>query len=1256
MKRWYRYQLLGVFCLLSQCIYSADPGIEVHNDSFDLGIDDRDPLAKPLPEGRGNLLHLSEPGLHHPPVSLPLDLPIHVEPHQQEGGSVLGGETLEHSSVQDPTSSTQLKGISTALGSVAVVGGGNHPTVSLSDVVLSPELQTLQTRLEKEIQAFHELVKSFEKIPPSTSTARKALLSKITRISADLNKIEKQLDSVSGDKEEKQELLVVIRGMYDQARSFSSKVKASGAKEEDGVAKPDKGGKAVLPLAPLPPDILRDVYPVQSEVALLPGEEQGEQISGCFRGQEGPNGFPKGLAVSRGGILKAIGELEQLVVSGEGKIKANKEAAKKDAEEGTKTVLQVLSSDEALAVELFHLNVDEELALTALASNSAVALSPKIIGQMVRMIESGQLATLVTSTGDDEGFLKTWHDYYTEIPLALADEAKGVKPLTEFAKFKKSARFFLRVLNECARTEKQRAIDLLLANLDQKVQSVSSSAGQIEMIDEYKKALELSYELKLAPYYVGDRKSLVAWYGKEKFTLATIESEVENLTFLAQALFRDPDIERIYQTSVNYSLEFEGDVFPACHEGVVETVLRLIFYDSVSKTLDLSKVPQAIQDSMSPALKEYIKTYGKLGKVDRATAKKALLAIIENIPGVKYYRTSPTGVRYELDGSTQNTANLLKALFGIRDDQVTGKRAEELKSIFGLLSTPDHTLALEFLENDQTPYSDGHPADRDIFALTLQTPDFVVQAEASLDAEHGETSFPALTTVEYTHELIRNLWLAGKVTDQFLLGGCDILAGSLIDSLLFTESLKTKDDFLFFFNKYSSAFDRAFTRPFTAEQVYNRVVSVLFSHPIEVRFEESFKNLFEALKELGLDINQKIPNEAGGSTTFLLLAVSLNDPLLFNILLESGAEISEKEVGTLMEIFAQSRHQWSARQQQTVIATLYAVGKIPLTSEFLTMALAKNCGMLVKFLVDHGVIPTADQIQSMEKLAPGWTPEIALGILSELVAKGIPVKHPDTFILTAAGSVSASALLEAIGKYNCTNLLQLAARQTMRYTTSIEFFQEGKIRTMTLLEALYEHGDSDFIRQHMGDVISSLRHCGLAEQTEALGLLEKVGISRSDILKTIYIQNDFKVLEAVSDPRQALALLKELPGFSLDAQYGWDRRTLLDYVIEYSNFPYIEVFLEAGISVNNGQARDLIRFLNRKHQTLSVATQAHLLKLLLVAGIKHETINNYIKHYPSVGLAWEMVQNSDENKDASLTAVGKKELSAARDRVDGLVA
>ena len=1262
MKKWYQYHLVGMVCLFSQFMYLGAPVGEPGRlpDSDFAEVEDggdalyEGPLRTPIGKQESLLQHVASDSLSY--------LPNNAMADQVGANSYVGEGNLEQSAMQDPASNSQLAGAARTLSGIGAVSEGHVLAAPSYRVVLSPKLQEVQLRLDQTIKAFHELEEDF-KNPNLSKKDKKNLLGPVEKLSVELSKIEIELKHIRNDDPGKAELLAVIKEMYGAKKRLIAAITKE-IKEEASAEKPGKGGKVEpvpFALASLPVDILEDKYPAQSDLPLLPGDERGEQITGCFGGEIGPKGFPKGLAVSRGGILKATGKLRDLVASGEAKIKVNKEAAIKDLKEGTKTELQILTPDEALAVELFHINRDEVVALTALASNSAVALSPEIIGDMVLMIESGQLATFVKPKANDKDFLKMWHDYYMKIPLALPADAGGIKPLTEIAKFKKSARIFLRILNECTRIEKQSALDLLLAHLDQKVQSAPSIAEQMEMVKEYNQVLDPSSELKLTPYYVGDKKSLFTRYRNENFTLETIESEVENITFLVQALFRDPDIERIYQTSTNYSVMYEGDLFPACQEGAVETFLRLIFYDPVTKELNFSKIPQALQDSMSQALpgslpralKDYIETYGQLGKIDRVSAKKALLALIENVSGVKYCRTSPTGARYELDGSTQNTVDLLKALFGIRDDQVTGKRAEELKSIFDLLSTPDHVLTLEFLGNDQTPYRDGQPADRDSFALTLQTPEFVAQAQARFDAQHGETSFPGVTTGGYTHRFLLNLWLAGKVTDQFFLGVFNFTTEALIDSLIISEGLQTKDDFRFFFKNYTSTFDKAFTRPFTAEEVYNRVVSPLFSNPlIDVQFKQSLKNLFEVLQELGLDLNQEFLNERGELTTFLNEALFAQSPLLFEVLLESGVQISEEEIENIMEIFAQSNNKWDVSMQQTAIAALYASGKISIRPELFRLALAKKCGAMVEFLYSHGIILFRGQREEIENLVPEWAPEIAVGILSRLVARGISV-DPDTFLPIYRKGFSITELFEIIGKYNYTNLLPLVAEKTQDYTAPLHFVEEGNVKTMTLLEALLEYKYGDFIRNTMEKIVISLDAYGPNAIKEGIMVLEKAHISPSEIIKVIVAEKKFTMLFTFPDPRQVLAELEKLPGFSLNEEHGRNNYTLLDYALEKSSFPYIEVFIEAGSNMSNGQVNLLLRRFSEKKNGLSVETKAHILKLLLARGVFYKMIDTFVAGHPSLLPAGEMAQQEDESAQPESDP---KEVSASRDRVDGLLA
>ncbi len=1246
MKKWYR--LIAMVCLFSQFMYLGAPAGEIfHSDSVEV-------------EEGGDALHESplhalverpEPSVQHPAASdsLSSDLSRGATPDQAGANSDGSEGNLEQATIQDPVSNSQLVGAARALSGIGAVAEGHSLPATASDVVLSPKLQEARVRLDQTIKAFHELMEGFEKTPPSTSGARRLLLSTITKLSAELNRIEKQLDLVSGDPEGKQELRTVIKEMYGKTRKLADDVKKSGAKEEGGKVEP-----APLALASLPTDI--GMYPEQSGIVLMPGDERGEQIEGLFKGQIGPEGLPKGLAIARGALLKAIGRLRNLATSGEAKIKANKDAAKKDLEEGTKTELQVLRPDEALAVELFHI-IDEEVALTALASNAPVALSPEIIGDMVLMIKSGQLATFVKPKANDKAFLEKWHNYYKAVDIPLPVEDKGIKPLAEFSKFKKSARFFLRALHECVVEDEQTALDVLLANLHQKVQDAPSIAEQTKMEEEYCQVLKPS-GVKLEPYFMGDRRTVIEWYSKERFTLETIESEIENITFLVLALSSDPDVERIYQTSINYAVTYEEDRFPACQEGVITTLLRLIFYDPVTQELNLSMIPQAIQDSMSPELKKYITGYKKLGKANRAKAARALVPLIENVPGVKYCRTSPTGARYELDGSTQNTVDLLKTLFGIRDDQVTGKRAEELKSIFDLLSTADHVLTLEFLENDQTPHGDGHPTDRDSFALTLQTPEFAALTEISLDSEHGESSFPGITTVGYSNEFIRNLWLAGKVTNQFLLGVCDLPADILLEKLISESLLQTKDDFLYFFKNYTNAFEEPLTQPLTLEKVYYLFLAYL---PIDIpsKSVEPLIHMFEALKELGIDSNQEFildPSkfeEVDQSKirktihiTLLQIALHAKQPRMVKILFANGAHPSEKEV----ELILTQIDGWDDDIQTMVLQHLYDQGKIIISSMSLLKALREKCGALVAFLLEHGVSPARFQIREMETLVSGWSAPTAMSILNFALGKGFSIHNVDAFL-----PQSRSQMLSIIETHNYTNLLPVVAEKTNSYLDTITFRQNGKEKTVTLLEALAEHGDMPFVRKELGSILTNMKVYDLATRKEGIRILEKIGIPHSELLTQIFNEKAFGMLWAFPDPREALAELRKIPGFSLDTTYGRNKQTLLDYALDDSSFSYTEVLIEAGIHVNPDQAPSLLSRLAMNEKTLSLETQAHLLKLLS-AKIAHETINEYIDTlYPSLRLAWEMAQHGDESAPAPLSEADQGKMSAARDRVDGLM-
>lgn len=555
-------------------------------------------------------------------------------------------------------------------------------------------------------------------------------------------------------------------------------------------------------------------------------------------------------------------------------------------------LLENAREDSAVKKLFYALPREKEVHATNWTNNSTIALSPKMIAKCITMLMVDP-KLLIEMPNE---LLKEWHSAYMQKPMKM-------HPLKSFSAFVESAKSFLALVTESAQEDRQATVDLFLSSL-----ALQAKAGDpAKVIGDY--AQEMGIEFKATYYTQNDFELLKKRYTERTFTRETIKKELEAISFYIFKSSKNPNADGIFFDPFA-STTFEGKVFTACQENTMRSLFSQILFNPKTRRLDLSLLPQHIQDAMPQDVQEFVKTYGDVDKKFDASpegkaaeeayneaANQAFLKLVENKAGINYIQYKD-GIRYELAATVSDTVNLLNLLFGIKGDS--------LKNIISTLS-PDKRVTIEPSGND--------------FIVTLQVPDvpFKVAATYSWGKKHASVDFPVEGLV-INDALVQNLYYAGEALGQFALGAYDIKLPKMLWHLINVGILKTKADFLEFFKKYSSGFDQSIPAVFYGEG-WGTVFGAKF--PESVRMA-----VVEAALEVGFDKS----THSGLLLEAFKSALNSDDMVLVSKLFKLGAKPSLELLEAVLNL--------GGRNKKQIVEMLFKAGLDK--QEALTFALEKN--------------------------------------------------------------------------------------------------------------------------------------------------------------------------------------------------------------------------------------------------------------------------------------------------------------------------
>lgn len=104
-----------------------------------------------------------------------------------------------------------------------------------------------------------------------------------------------------------------------------------------------------------------------------------------------------------------------------------------------------------------------------------------------------------------------------------------------------------------------------------------------------------------------------------------------------------------------------------CMEETIGTLINVLFYDSTNDRLTISTIPENIQKTVSPQLKDYIIRFPDPKSAYDQEKKEALISLFINIPEVNYFNTHESlKNNFEADTIPENLIFILNHLFGTK--------------------------------------------------------------------------------------------------------------------------------------------------------------------------------------------------------------------------------------------------------------------------------------------------------------------------------------------------------------------------------------------------------------------------------------------------------------------------------------------------------------------------------------------------------------------------------------------------------------
>ena len=494
----------------------------------------------------------------------------------------------------------------------------------------------------------------------------------------------------------------------------------------------------------------------------------------------------------------------------------------------------------ALTGQLFNGNLaraTRTLALTGLTRNVASALTPDVIAKLIRLLPALSTPDECTSSYLNQlaPFFNEWYEIYNTQHHQVTGKIEAASA------FRSEARDFIKLLSNCAQIDLPLTTDFLLASLALRSERTEFVPDKIALVQAFSRRLQ---EKPFHPLFYSENAfpQLKERYNSRSFMKSAIAAELEPLMLLLkskqQTNFRLP----LSFATEGVSDTYKGITFALCGENAVRNLISLLFYNPKTETLDLSMIPEKLQTEIHPDLKKFIVSYGKLQKPltptdeERAYFKKAdaaWLELIENREGIFYSKKSG-GISCDLEPTAFNVVLLLKQLLGASMQAVAGTPQEQFILIINSFSTPSRRLDASVKDSDPNYF--------------ICTSSFCVSFSYQLnfkinEGRHAETKFLLDTkhATDSQQTFFRTLHSAGKAMNQFLLGIIKKEPIPLLEDLIETSCLSTKEDFVTFFRNYthqthSCPFPHIFYLPYFLERVKNKA---------------QHSQLYEAMQEVG---------------------------------------------------------------------------------------------------------------------------------------------------------------------------------------------------------------------------------------------------------------------------------------------------------------------------------------------------------------------------------------------------------------------
>ncbi len=219
-------------------------------------------------------------------------------------------------------------------------------------------------------------------------------------------------------------------------------------------------------------------------------------------------------------------------------------------------------------------------------------------------------------------------------------------------------------------------------------------------IDGYFKALKVPFT---RTYYTTQERILIdkILRGEIDETIEKTPKGLEDLCFYLTAFasgnvgfLHTPYATFVSKEDPEYEARFEGSSYSYCVEAAMRSFVNVILYNPKTKKLDMSILPEAVQNSMNPAVAAFLKANDDPSIPDyyKNSYKKWLL-LMSGIPGVLYVNDAAQG-GFEISGNEGGPENFMKVL-----NYIFGTRADSFEQFGAAFSTAVRTVQLTTTED-----------------------------------------------------------------------------------------------------------------------------------------------------------------------------------------------------------------------------------------------------------------------------------------------------------------------------------------------------------------------------------------------------------------------------------------------------------------------------------------------------------------------------------------------------------------------------